>query len=276
MTNCIFCSTASKTAFSVKGYEVRDCISCGHRFAGLPADEQHTAEQYSDDYFNGGGAGYADYASEAQMLIRRGEMYAKLLTPHAEPGRMLDVGAAAGYILKGFHNEGWTGIGIEPNASMANIGREELGLDIRQGTLESFTSEERFDLVSMIQVAAHFYDPAASFKKAQELLKPGGHLLIETWDRSSFSARTLGKHWHEYSPPTVLHWYSRQWLTGHLCSLGFERVDGGRPKKRISGGHVRSLLKYRLGDLSLINFIPERVEFPYPSEDLFWALFKKT
>jgi SAM-dependent methyltransferase len=276
MTKCIFCATASKAAFSVKGYDVLDCISCGHRFAGLTADEQHIAEQYSDEYFTGGGAGYADYSSEAEILIRRGEMYAKLIRPHTRPGTILDVGAAAGYILKGFHNEGWTGIGIEPNASIASIGRDEFCLDIRQGTLESFASEERFDLVSMIQVAAHFYEPAKSFKKAQELLKPGGLLLIETWDRGSLSARVLGKHWHEYSPPTVLHWYSRGWLTEHLRSLGFERVDGGRPKKRISGGHVRSLLRYRLGDLSLLKLIPERVEFPYPSEDLFWALFKKT
>ncbi len=169
MTNCIFCSAPSTAAFAVKGYEVLDCTSCGHRFAGIRADEQHTAHQYSDDYFTGGGAGYADYASEAEMLIRRGEMYAKLLRPHTKPGMMLDVGAAAGYLLKGFCNEGWTGIGLEPNAAIANIGREEFDLDIRQGTLESFPTDETFDLISMIQVAAHFYDPAASFKKAQKL-----------------------------------------------------------------------------------------------------------
>jgi len=276
MTNCTFCSGPSATVFAVKGVDVLDCASCGHRFAGIDADEKHTAEHYADDYFTGGGAGYSDYSSEAEMLIKRGGMYARLIGRHTPPGRMLDVGAAAGYILKGFQNEGWGGVGLEPNAAIADLGRGEFGLDICQGTLESFATEEKFDLVSMIQVAAHFYDPAASFEKAYELLKPGGMLLIETWDRGSLSARTLGKHWHEYSPPTVLHWYSKVWLERYLERLGFTRIDGGRPKKKISGGHVRSLLKYRLGDLSLLKLIPERISFPYPSEDLFWTLFRKT
>jgi hypothetical protein len=57
--------------------------------------------------------------------------------------------------------------------------------------------------------------------------------------------------------------------------MDFTRVDGGRPSKKISGGHVRSLLKYRLGDNFLLKLIPERLNFPYPSEDLFWALYKR-
>ena len=202
-------------------------------------------------------------------------MYADLIAMYCQPSEMLDVGAAAGYILQGFCDRGWKGIGVEPNAAMSEIGRHKFQLDIKQGTLESFESDKRFDLVSMIQVAAHFFDAKRSFDNARELLVPGGHLLIETWDRSSLSARIFGKNWHEYSPPTVLHWYSKQWLHNHLEANGFERVAGGRPSKRISGGHVRSLLKYRLGDISLLKLIPERVEFPYPSEDLFWALYRK-
>ena len=66
---------------------------------------------YRDDYFNGGGAGYSDYASEAEMLRGRGRDYGFKLARHARPGRMLDVGAAAGFILQGFVDQGWSGIG---------------------------------------------------------------------------------------------------------------------------------------------------------------------
>ena len=100
-----------------------------------------------------------------------------------------------------------TGVGLEPNGAMTDFGREDLGLDMRQGTLESFDSSEKFDLVSMIQVVAHFYDPRAAFEKAAGLLDENGCLLIETWDRESVSARVFGKNWHEYSPPSVLHWF---------------------------------------------------------------------
>jgi len=274
MMSCPLCNASSEFAFVAKGVDVLDCTSCGHRFAGLAADEQHVVTVYADEYFTGGGAGYTDYAGEGEMLRKRGRDYAAKLARHAKPGRMLDVGAAAGYILDGFVDEDWSGMGLEPNAAMAALAQER-GVDVRQGSLESFNSDERFDLVSMIQVAAHFYDPRTAFDKAFALLNPGGMLLVETWNRGSISARVFGKNWHEYSPPSVLNWWTKDGLTTFLSQIGFERIDGGRPSKKISGGHVRSLLKYRLGDNFLLKLIPEKINFPYPSEDLFWALYKK-
>ena len=273
--NCPLCNSESKFAFEAKGFPVRDCGVCGHRFAGIDADEAHVAANYDDTYFNGGGAGYSDYAAEVEMLTRRGQMYAGKIAAHVSAGRVLDVGAAAGFILKGFVSKGWNGEGIEPNAAMAEFGRRELGLSIEQGSLESFETTQSYDLVSMIQVAAHFYNAKSAFEKAHNLLKPNGLLLVETWDRDSMLARMFGKNWHEYSPPTVLHWFSKRGLTQFLDRAGFDRIDGGRPPKKISGGHVRSLLKYRLGDNFLLKLIPEKINFPYPSEDLFWALYKK-
>lgn len=273
---CPLCDGDGKPAFEAKGYPVLDCRSCGHRFACIDADELHVATHYGDAYFTGGGAGYTDYAAEGRLLRRRGLYYSAKLVAHTEPGVMLDVGAAAGFILRGFIDAGWSGIGIEPNASMAEYGRRELGLEMRTGSFEAFDADPgSFDLVSMIQVAAHFYDPAGAFANARRLLRPGGMLLIETWDRDSLTARALGRHWHEYSPPSVLHWFSRDSLTEYLENNGFVRIDGGRPVKKISGGHVRSLLRYRLGDNPLLRLVPERITFPYPAEDLFWALYRR-
>ena len=59
-------------------------------------------------------------------------------------------------------------------------------------------------------------------------------------------------------------------MVGTKCS----DVTGGLPSKKISGGHVRSLLKYRLGDNFLLQMIPETVKFQYPLEDLLGALPK--
>lgn len=272
---CPLCKSGSQFAFAAKGFPLHDCEVCGHRFAAIDAGVEHVRETYDDKYFNGGGAGYADYCSESEMLRARGRMYAKKIAPFVSTGRILDVGAAAGFVLKGFAEEGWTGVGIEPNASMAAMGRDSLSLDMRVGSLESLATDERFGLISMIQVAAHFYDPERAFAIARDLLNEGGCLLIETWDRSSKLARVFGKNWHEYSPPSVLHWYSKGGLNNYLETVGFDQIAGGRPSKKISGGHVRSLLRYRLGDAAILKLIPEKVNFPYPSEDLFWALFRK-
>lgn len=253
-----------------------DCVKCSHRFAEISADEKHVAKVYDDSYFNGGGAGYSDYSAESEMLVERGKMYSeKLKKLLVETGKILDVGAAAGFILQGFIDEGWSGIGLEPNAEIAKIGRDEFNLDIRQGSLESFKTDEKFDLVSMIQVVAHFYEPRKAFENTSNLLNDDGFLLIETWNRESFSARLFGRNWHEYSPPSVLQWFSLDGLTKFLEDVGFEKVSHGRPSKKISGKHAKSLLKYRVGDNILLKIIPDGFNFPYPSEDLFWALYRK-
>jgi SAM-dependent methyltransferase len=274
--NCPLCDSESRFAFEAKGYPLRDCMKCAHRFAAIAAGEAHVAEVYGDDYFSGGGAGYADYLGEAEMLSSRGAMYAKMLEKYSgKKGKMLDVGAAAGFLLKGFIENGWQGVGLEPNAEMARYGRDKLNLDIREGSLESFETGGRFDLVSMIQVAAHFYAPRQAFEKARDLLADDGLLLVETWNRSSLSARIFGRHWHEYSPPSVLQFFSEKGLTEFLRKTGLEKIAGGRPSKKISGAHARSLLRYRIGDRFVLKLIPEKINIPYPSEDLFWALYKK-
>ncbi|MGI9034984.1 MAG: class I SAM-dependent methyltransferase [Pyrinomonadaceae bacterium] len=273
---CPLCQSKSKFAFETKGFSLRDCVKCAHRFAEIAAGEAHVANIYDDSYFDGGGAGYADYLAESEMLRNRGRMYARKLEKFTlTKGKILDVGAAAGFILQGFIDENWRGVGLEPNARMAKIGREKLNLDIRQGSFESFQSDEKFDLISMIQVAAHFYEPRKSFQKAFDLLSEKGFLLIETWNRDSVSAKIFGKNWHEYSPPSVLQFFSEKGLTDFLKKFGFEKIARGRPSKKISGAHAKSLLKYRLDNNFLLKLIPEKLNFPYPSEDLFWALYQK-
>lgn len=276
---CPLCQSDSKPAFEAHGYEVLDCTKCGHRFAGIEANELHVHSVYADDYFNGGGAGYSNYLQDSEILVSRGRWYAQKINPYVEPGKMLDVGAAAGFILKGFCDDGWQGVGLEPNTAMAKYGQETLGLDVRVGSLESFNTQEKFDLVSLIQVAAHFYDPRGAFEKIKKITNENGYLLIETWNRGSMSAKIFGKNWHEYSPPSVLHWFTKESLTDFAKEFGFEKVASGRPSKKISGKHAKSLLAHKFGDSVLkhtLKLIPDSVNFPYPSEDLFWALYKKT
>ena len=271
------CGGESLNSIEAKGHQLRDCTECHHRFLGIADGDAHVERVYDDEYFTGGGAGYVDYLAEEAMLIERGRNYASLIAEFSqEPGSILDVGCAAGCILKGFTESGWSGKGLEPNQTMAEIGRERYGLEIMTGTLEGLGISERFDLVSMIQVAAHFHDPREAFERALKHLSPGGLLLVETWNRDSISAKAFGRNWHEYSPPSVLQWFSRDGLSTFLGTIGFEMLRTGRPSKRISGEHARSLLEYRIGKNRLLKLIPASLTIPYPSEDLFYGIYRKS
>ena len=237
---------------------------------------------YADDYFKGGGAGYPDYLSEERLLVEHGRRYGRLLARYMEPGTVLDVGAAAGFVLRGLVDCGWTGRGIEPNAAMAAHARDRLGLVVSGGTLETMDTTERFDLVSMIQVVAHFRDPRVALRAAEGLTRPGGYWLIETWNRESWIARVLGPRWHEYSPPSVLHWFDPEGLRLLAERCGMHEVARGRPAKRIGGRHAVSLLRHKLPENRLgrlasaaLGGIPEALTLPYPLDDVFWMLLRK-
>lgn len=279
---CPLCSSTATRQFSTEGYWIDRCGHCGHEFAELGEASGHVSRVYGDSYFQGGGAGYTNYLAESALLRDRGRYYAKLLARFTQPGRLLDVGAAAGFIASGYAESGWRVSGVEPNDSMAKHGREQLGLDIRTGTLESLDSSEQFDVISIIQVMAHFVSPLEALSNAARLTAPGGFLLIETWNRDSWTRRLFGQSWHEYSPPSVLHWFTPESLEGAAARCGFQACGRGRPAKWIHSDHAVSLVRHKLDSTPLAfagrlaeKIVPAGIPIPYPAEDLFWALFRK-
>lgn len=279
---CPLCASHSHRVFDRYDIWIVDCDVCGHRFADLEPSAEDIQQVYGDDYFEGGGAGYKNYLDEELLLRAAGRRYAGIVGKYASPGTVLDIGAAAGFILDGFQDAGWKGSGIELNESMSKYGREELKLDIFTGRLEDYPSTAKFDLVTMVQVIPHLRDPLSALTKVAGLTKSGGFLLIETWRRDSITARAFGRNWHEYSPPSVLHWFSKKGLQAAVERTGFMAVASGRPSKWINAGHAKSLMKYKLEQIPAGNLfakglglIPDKLNLPYPAEDLAWMLFRK-
>ena len=279
---CPICTGKSHPDFIKHDYWIYTCENCKHQFANIHQSPQHTSRVYNDRYFFEGGAGYLDYTSESGLLITHGERYANLLRKYTNPGIVLDVGSAAGFILKGLIQKGWQGKGIEPNPTMASYARQTLHLDVETVPFEQYTTEQKFDLVTMIQVLAHLYDVRKSLKITRDLLRKNGLLLIETWDRESLPARLLGSNWHHYCPPSVVNWFSVGGLKTLPEQFGFQEVARGRPSKWINGAHAKSLLRYKLAGspggrflVKTVHIIPDKLKIPYPSLDLFWSLYKK-
>jgi len=264
-------------------------------FSRRRALPSHVSEQFGDDYFIGGGtSGYDDYLTRKLIVQAHGERYAELMTEHVGPGqqsadkKLLDIGCAAGFIMEGFRSSGWSTTGLEPNQTMVRHA-ELSNLRAYQGTLEKIfdptcelPATEQFDLVSLIQVVAHLTDVNLAAQNLNQLVRPDGFVLIETWDTKSLTARILGRRWHEYSPPNVLHYFSTNSLDWVMMQAGFSFVDGGRPKKRITMGHGRSIFRYKYGHrllgkacLLASQVLPDDFTIPYPSEDLFWRLYQK-
>ena len=237
---CPVCKGPTRPALQKHGYWIEDCIVCGHRCAAIEQTAEHVDRVYGDNYFNGGEAGYPDYLADGDLLIAHGRHYAKAVQRYMPVGTVLDVGAAAGFILRGFQDEGWRGAGVEPNPAMAAHARECLGLRVVTSTFEQFDGDEQFDLISMIQVVPHFFDVRRALQVATAHTRDHGFWLIETWNRESLSARMAGKSWHEYSPPSVLHWFTPRTLARLAGQFGMCEVARWTPRQEDKPGSCQN------------------------------------
>jgi SAM-dependent methyltransferase len=284
ITNNCACRKGSgeeKFLFEKNGYEIYECTKCGIRFSNLKDTRNHITSVYSDDYFFSG-SGYSNYLEERKELYNSGIRYATIISKYALPGRLLDVGCAAGFYLQGFEKCGWKCVGLEPNETMAEYGRKELDQNIEIGHIESFETHDKFDLVNLIEVIGHFQDLKKAMLKVNALVKKEGLVLVESWDHRSLVARFFGKNWHEYSPPSVTNWFSQKSLIELFNSNGFDLVKTGRPYKNIKGAHgleiiyrntARFIFKKSLFDF--LKFTIGKITLPYPPLDLKWYIFKK-
>jgi 2-polyprenyl-3-methyl-5-hydroxy-6-metoxy-1,4-benzoquinol methylase len=279
----IDCPQKKEVVFTKNGFEILECNVCHHRFTIIKNHESHLSNIYSDSYFFDGKDGYPDYLEEKEILVQHGTRYAKIISKYIDnPGRILDVGCAAGFILKGFEQQGWSCYGIEPNKTMVEYGIKEFGFNLQIGSLESFESDQKYDLITLIQVIGHFHDLDKALKNARNFLNPGGLVLVESWNRNSILAKLLGKHWHEYSPASVIHWFTDKTLIDLFEFHGFKLVKKGLPLKQINLKHAISALGNMIPNFALkhklIHMLGNsfgKLKLIYPPVDIKWYIYQK-
>jgi 2-polyprenyl-3-methyl-5-hydroxy-6-metoxy-1,4-benzoquinol methylase len=233
------------------GYDIFLCRSCGLLFRGPLPTAADLESIYVRDYFiRGEGSdanGYADYLSdeaEHRLTARRRVTQVSQATA---PGRLLDVGSAAGFFMDEARSAGWDAHGIDVSPDMSAWGREELGLDIANGLFQSTDYPAgSFDAVTMWDYIEHSIDPAADFAKAAHVLKSGGVLMLSTGDAASLVARLSGRRWHLLTPRHHNFFFTVETLSRYLRSNEFEAIAAKHP----SAHYSLRYMAYKLGTMA--------------------------
>jgi 2-polyprenyl-3-methyl-5-hydroxy-6-metoxy-1,4-benzoquinol methylase len=203
---CGLCGSDRKQLrFRQDPYSVVTCKTCDLTYVTPRLSPQDLIEKvYDEGYWVSDAArerGYSDYCGDEELYLRTFQRRTKLLDRFfGLPGRVLDVGCAAGYFLRVMRDAGWDAWGVEPSASIHSAAAESLGAErIHCGDLSTLELPERsFDLITMWDVLEHTPDPVASLWRASGFLKPSGRIVIETQNVKSFMARLLGRRWQHY------------------------------------------------------------------------------
>ncbi|MEM5815914.1 MAG: class I SAM-dependent methyltransferase [Candidatus Aenigmatarchaeota archaeon] len=108
------------------------------------------------------------------------ENYLKDLKKKEGKIKFLDVGSGVGIgLLYAKYYFDFESFGIEP-AKYGKLVEHFLNVPIFSGYLEDFTSNERFHIITCMQVIEHIKDPVRFLKKLKDLLKENGILIMTT------------------------------------------------------------------------------------------------
>jgi SAM-dependent methyltransferase len=132
-------------------------------------------------------------------------------------GRLLDVGAGRGDLGVVLAREGWEVTGLEPSAEACAAARGR-GVCTVEGTLTSADSGELgagYDVVVFQHALEHVVEPRDDLRRAFELLRPGGLLLVALPNFGSWQSRRFGDAWFHLDLPRH---------RSHFTAAGLERV----------------------------------------------------
>ncbi len=240
---CGLCGGARRgIKFTDGPFSVVTCSDCGFTYVTPRLkDGALLAQVYDEGYWTSGAAkdrGYTDYRADAPLYLRTYRRRVSIVRRHfARPGRVLDVGCAAGYFLQVMREEGWDVQGLEPSDAIRPQAVERLGAErVRGGLLgEAGFAPASFDLVTMWDVLEHIPDFVAALREVRRLLAPRGKLLIETQNVQSRAARVLGPKWQHYKHAEHIYHFNPDTLAAALARAGF-RVLENTP--RLGGKYV--------------------------------------
>ena len=195
------------------------------------ADGALIEQVYDEGYWSSSSAkerGYTDYRADQPLYLKTYRRRLSVVRRHfAQPGRVLDVGCAAGYFLDVMRGDGWQVVGLEPSDAIRPHAERLLGAaNVRGGLLDEVDLEPgSFDLVTMWDVIEHIPDVVGAVRRVRELLRPGGRFLIETQNVDSRAARLLGKRWQHYKHAEHIYHFNAETLAEVLRRGGFDVLE---------------------------------------------------
>ena len=175
--------------------------------------------------------------------------------------RVLDVGCGGGLLTEALARAGASVLGIDLAPGMIEVAQlhaaeQSLAIDYRlAGAEELAAGDERFDIVTCMELIEHVPNPARMLVSLGELARPGGSVFLSTLNRSlkSFLLAIVGAEYVLQLIPRGTHEYERLIRPSELTRWG--RRAGLAPRA-IAGIALNPLTeRCRLTDDASVNYL---------------------
>ena len=222
----------------LKGYPLRRCSVCGLQMLDPQPDDPTLASIYQKEYYDAWGIQRDEDLTRAMKRATFARFLRPIWTRFPGTPRLLDCGAATGYLMEEAAALGMDPYGAELSEFGASRIAEKFGADrafcgpFEQATFAGI-DEDFFDIITMIDFIEHVRAPMSVLAKASRLLRPGGRLVILTPNADSLSRRLMGLRWLHYKVEH-LYYLGPTSLTRALRQVGLAEVRVGRAWKMMN------------------------------------------
>jgi 2-polyprenyl-3-methyl-5-hydroxy-6-metoxy-1,4-benzoquinol methylase len=240
------------------------CLNCGLVYVGLQPEAAELYALYGETYFHNndsGEVGYTNYIKDEHNIRKTFAGRLKRLERWVKPGKVLDVGCAAGFFLDVAQQRGWQVQGMDVSNFAVEYVRQRFGYDARLGSLADLDyPENNYDLITLWDVIEHVPSPKAYVEKIAKLLKSGGVVALATPNVDSPVAKITGKNWMGYKlSEEHVYYFSVKTLRRLLEEAGFEVVDTRHVGKYVTMRLFIDRLEMYLPPLAKLGGLIERV-----------------
>lgn len=197
-----------------------------------------------------------DYQTHVPLRYQKERVQVRDLAPtrrllaelHPRHGKCVEVGCSLGFQLAAMRDDGWEVLGIEPDRHACRHATEKLGVPTlcsvyRDGLL----ADASVDVLIMLHVIEHVPDAMATLRSIHRVLKPGGHLVLETPRYDTLVFRILGRRERNVSLDDHIFFFTVESLRRAYEMAGFSLERLVLPGRSLSAERFLHLAAARLG-----------------------------
>ena len=176
---CILCgSDNNPVVIKENNYTGKKCESCPIIYVSPRPKKEEVINIYGHDDAYIPAHAHVESAGPKRQHAR---YMLTLITQHCQHGKILEIGAGAGYFLDEARIRGFDPYAIELNPAQAQFIEQTLHIPCERASLSSNSwAEHQFDLIYHCDVISHLHDPIAELGIMYDKLVPGGYLVFET------------------------------------------------------------------------------------------------
>lgn len=224
---CILCDTIEFSTIHEKDqWRYLRCLNC--KLVSLyPRPTLQMLKEYYRDYLPGKPEDIRKWEAMIRPVVTKS---ADLINYRSRTGgkKILDIGCGYGFLLKEMKARGWDVEGLEVSQTGREYALGNWNIPVYSKPLENLgLPESTFDVVTLLYVIEHIFNPLSLLSEINRVLKPEGLILIR-WPHTTPVVNILGplsKKLDLYHTPYHLYDFSPKTIEKMLLLTGFKSAE---------------------------------------------------